>query len=109
MVCLSRVCRDGLPGLILADFSLRLPGFTVHAVKYIDEKNHDLRYVLKDRHTGQVYLVVLFTLVLLGTEDEPAHKEEIERRALESQKANDENDGKLGTFDWASEPELDID
>ena len=47
----------------VVDFSLRLPGFTVHAVKYIDEKNHYLRYVLKDRNTGQVYLVILFTLV----------------------------------------------
>lgn len=90
-----------------ADFSLRLPGFTVHALRYIDEKNHDLRYVLKDRHTGQVYLVVLFTLVLLGTEDEPSHKEEIGKRTHESQKENDEHEGKLGTFDWASQPGVD--
>lgn len=77
-----------------------MPGFTLHAAKYIDEKNHDLRYVLKDRKTGQVYLVVLFTLVLLGTEDEPSLKEEVEKQTHESQHANNERDGKLGKFDW---------
>lgn len=59
-----------------------------------------MRYVLKDRKTGEVYLVVLFTLVLLGTEDEPSHKEEIEKRTHDSQKANDEHDGKLGKVEW---------
>jgi len=50
--------------LVFNDFSLRLPGFTVHATKYIDEKNHELRYVLKNRSTGDVYFVLLFTLLL---------------------------------------------
>lgn len=47
-----------------ADFSLRLPGFNLQVAKYIDEKHHKLRYVLKNRKTGHVYLVVLFTLLL---------------------------------------------
>lgn len=81
-----------------------MPGFTLHAVKYVDEKNHDLRYVLKDRSTGQVYLVVLFTLVLLGTEDEPSLKQEVTKQTHESLKANDENNGKLGQFDWQAQP-----
>lgn len=51
----------------------------MHAIKYVDEKNHDLRYVLKNRKTGEVYFVVLFTLVLLGTDEEPGHKEQIEQ------------------------------
>lgn len=93
--------------LLSADFSLRLPGFTLQAIKYIDEKSHDLRYVLKDRESGHVYLVVLFTLVLLGTEGEPIEKDEIEKQIHESQKANDENNGKLGKFDWASQPAVD--
>ncbi|RMJ21061.1 hypothetical protein PHISP_08068 [Aspergillus sp. HF37] len=92
----------GNPYLDFNDFSLRLPGFTLHAIKYIDEKSHDLRYVLKDRDSGQVYLVVLFTLVLLGTESEPIEKDEIEKQSHESQKANDEHNGNLGKFDWAS-------
>jgi len=54
----------GNPYLVFNDFSLRLPGFTVYATKYIDEKNHELRYVLKNRSTGDVYFVLLFTLLL---------------------------------------------
>ncbi|PGH03043.1 hypothetical protein AJ79_07476 [Helicocarpus griseus UAMH5409] len=46
------------------DFSLRLPGFHIHVAKYIDEKNHQLRYVLKNKRTGDVYFVLTFTLLL---------------------------------------------
>ncbi|EEQ85478.1 hypothetical protein RJZ56_005449 [Blastomyces dermatitidis] len=46
------------------DFSLRLPGFKIKVTKYIDAKNHQLRYVLKNKRTGDVYFVVLFTLLL---------------------------------------------
>ncbi|KAL2850018.1 hypothetical protein BJX68DRAFT_237213, partial [Aspergillus pseudodeflectus] len=49
-------------------FILRLPGFNINALNYIDEKTHSLRYVLKNRATGEVYFVVLFTLVLLEDE-----------------------------------------
>ncbi|KAJ9294696.1 hypothetical protein DTO271G3_6616 [Paecilomyces variotii] len=54
----------GNPYLVFNDFSLRLPGFNLQVAKYIDEKHHKLRYVLKNRKTGHVYLVVLFTLLL---------------------------------------------
>ncbi|EGC42739.1 conserved hypothetical protein [Histoplasma capsulatum var. duboisii H88] len=47
-----------------SDFSLRLPGFSIKVAKYIDAKNHQLRYVLKNKSTGDVYFVVLFTLLL---------------------------------------------
>lgn len=50
-----------------ADFSLKLPGFSLSVIKYIDEKSHELRYVLKNKHTSDVYFVVLFTL-LFGDE-----------------------------------------
>lgn len=69
--------RDRLIIMAVLDFSLRLPGFTVHVMRYVDEKNHDLRYVLKDGATGRVYLVVLFTLVLGRTDEETEHKEQI--------------------------------
>ncbi|EAW06467.1 DUF1769 domain-containing protein [Aspergillus clavatus NRRL 1] len=94
----------GNPYLVFNDFSLRLPGFTVHATKYIDEKNHYLRYVLKDRSTNEVYFVVLFTLVLLGTEEEPGHKERIEQEIQESKARNEQTNGSLGKFDWEPEP-----
>ncbi|KAI9039010.1 DUF1769 domain-containing protein [Aspergillus affinis] len=54
----------GNPYLGFNDFSLRLPGFNIHILQYIDEDNHELRYVLKNKTTDEVYLVVLFTLVL---------------------------------------------
>lgn len=39
-------------------------------IKYIDEKTHELRYVLKNRRTGDVYFVVLFTLDHVPSIDE---------------------------------------
>lgn len=84
--------------LTRADFSLRLPGFTLHATKYVDEKNHDLRYVLKNRHTNEVYFVILFTLVLVGTDDEKGHIKEVE----EGVKQTKDKDGNLGEIGWGS-------
>ncbi|OJD20417.1 hypothetical protein ACJ73_08249 [Blastomyces percursus] len=46
------------------DFSLRLPGFSIKVTKYIDARNHQLRYVLKNKRTGDIYFIVLFTLLL---------------------------------------------
>ena len=40
-----------------------------------DRRNHDLRYVLKDRETGNVFFVVLFTLV---------HKDDVEKEEAEA-------------------------
>ena len=74
----------------MIDFSLRLPGFTLSAVKYVDEKNHDLRYVLKNRHTNQVYFVVLFSLLLVGVGDEPGQREQIEKGTQTSKEKGDQ-------------------
>ncbi|KAK3346611.1 hypothetical protein B0T25DRAFT_507112 [Lasiosphaeria hispida] len=60
------------PYIDFGDFSLRLPGFNLPIMKYWDgqglrhnlKRSHQLRYVLRNRTTGQVYLVVLFTLYL---------------------------------------------
>ncbi|ESZ98321.1 hypothetical protein SBOR_1314 [Sclerotinia borealis F-4128] len=49
-------------------FSLKLPGFTMPIMKYWDGQG--LRYVLKNRKTGEVLLVVLFTLYLKEDVDE---------------------------------------
>jgi hypothetical protein len=49
------------------DFSLKLPGFTMNIIKYIDKKSHELRYTLKNMKTDEVYACVLFTL-LFGDE-----------------------------------------
>lgn len=71
-------------------------------MQYIEEKNHDLRYVLKDSGTGRVYLVVLFTLVLRGTDQEPAHKEQVTKGLDEIKAKNEESNGSLGKFEWES-------
>ncbi|KAF7589289.1 hypothetical protein BBP40_004509 [Aspergillus hancockii] len=89
------------------DFSLRLPGFTLNVLQYINEDNHSLRYVLKNRDTDEVYLVVLFTLVLQGTDEEPLHKEVVEQMRKESKGKHEKSDGNLGKFDWEPEPSAD--
>ncbi|KAH8700847.1 hypothetical protein BGW36DRAFT_459951 [Talaromyces proteolyticus] len=60
----------GNPYLGFNDFSLRLPGFHLHVIKYISERNHKLRYTLKNKKTNQTILVVLLTLLLHDTEEE---------------------------------------
>ena len=51
------------PYLDFANFGLRLPGFSISVVRYIDDKTHQLRYVLKNRRTEEVLFVVIFTLL----------------------------------------------
>jgi hypothetical protein len=55
------------PHLDFSNFSLRLPGFSVSVAKYVDEKTHHLRFVLKNRRDGMVLFVVFFKL-LFGEE-----------------------------------------
>ncbi|KAK5101570.1 hypothetical protein LTR70_000703 [Exophiala xenobiotica] len=57
------------------DFALKLPGFTVNVINYVDTKTHELRYTLKNMKTGEVYCVVLFTL-LFGEELEEMARQE---------------------------------
>ena len=64
----------GNPYLDFNDFSLKLPGFTLNVIKYIDAKSHDLRYTLKNKKTGEVYCAVVFNL-LFGDELKEAEKE----------------------------------
>lgn len=57
------------------DFSLKLPGFSLNIIPYLDSKTHELRYTLKNFATGDVYCVVLFTL-LFGHELAEMEKKE---------------------------------
>ncbi|KAE9978041.1 hypothetical protein BLS_000913 [Venturia inaequalis] len=59
-------------------FALRLPGFSLKVMKYINDKTHVLRYVFKNRHSDDVYFVVNITL-LFGDDVAPALQEEDER------------------------------
>ena len=63
-----------IPFLDFNDFSLKLPGFSLNIIKYIDSKTHELRYTLKNRKTDEVYAVVMFTLSW-GGELEEVEKE----------------------------------
>ncbi|KAH7055881.1 hypothetical protein B0J12DRAFT_542572, partial [Macrophomina phaseolina] len=60
-------------------FELKLPGFSLGVLKYIDEKTHQLRWVFKNKTTGEVYFCVIFNL-LFGDEL---------KEALEAEKAED--------------------
>ncbi|GIZ44909.1 hypothetical protein CKM354_000809300 [Cercospora kikuchii] len=51
------------PYLDFANFALKLPGFSLKVIKYIGDKTHCLRYVFKNRETGDVYFNVNFTLL----------------------------------------------
>ncbi|KAF2009539.1 DUF1769-domain-containing protein, partial [Aaosphaeria arxii CBS 175.79] len=51
------------PYLDFANFALRIPGFSISVAKYIDDKTHQLRLVLKNRKTEEVLFVVMFTLL----------------------------------------------
>ncbi|CAL5870059.1 uncharacterized protein PFLUO_LOCUS4293 [Penicillium psychrofluorescens] len=99
----------GNPYLVFNDFSIRLPGFTLHAMNYVDEKNHDLRYVLKDTSTDRVYLAVLFTLVLQGTDQEPEHKGDVDKGLHEMKTKQQKDNGSLGKFNWDSDSMQDVD
>lgn len=61
------------PYLDFGSFALKLPGFSIKVIKYIDEKSHTLRYVFKNRATGDVYLCVCLNL-LWGEQLEKALK-----------------------------------
>lgn len=58
------------PYLDFSSFSLRLPGFHLPVLKYWDgqgirttpRRSHTLRYVLRNKTTGDVYLAVCFTI-----------------------------------------------
>lgn len=53
--------------------SVTLPGINVPVHNLVDEDNHELRYVLKDR-AGRVYLVVVLTAVLSAEEQKARGK-----------------------------------
>ena len=57
------------------DFSLKLPGFTLNVIGYVDSKTHELRYTLKNMASGEVYCVVMFTLLFGEELEEIARKE----------------------------------
>ncbi|KAJ9602484.1 hypothetical protein H2200_013027 [Cladophialophora chaetospira] len=84
------------------DFSLKLPGFSLNVLPYIDAKTHELRYTLKNRRTGEVYGVVVFTL-LFGEELEQAEREHGGSNTDDTGKKDDGKEDKTGEKDGAKE------
>lgn len=52
------------PYLDFNKLALRLPGFSLSVVKYLNDKTHSLRYVFKNVETGDLYFVVVLTLLI---------------------------------------------
>ncbi|KAI1492893.1 hypothetical protein F5X96DRAFT_304626 [Biscogniauxia mediterranea] len=93
-------CADFFnPYLDFNEFALRLPGFTLPIMKYWDgqslstknaesenkkqpKRSHALRYVLRNRSTGDTYLVVVFTLYLREDIDEDGELKPEAREAI---------------------------
>lgn len=92
MKCRFALLIGIVDSLAIIDFSVRLPGFNLNIMKYVDEKNHELRYTLKDVSNGRVYLAVLFSVVLGETEEKKDHSK------------SEQRDESLGKFDWEPEP-----
>ena len=67
------------PYLDFAKTSLKLPGFSLNVIKYVDQKSHSLRYVFKNRKSGDVYINVNIHL-LFGEQLKRALDQDRERR-----------------------------
>lgn len=52
------------PYLDFNKLALKLPGFSLSVVKYLNDKTHSLRYVFKNVETGELYFVVVLTLLI---------------------------------------------
>ncbi|KAL9623077.1 MAG: hypothetical protein Q9160_002591 [Pyrenula sp. 1 TL-2023] len=83
----------GNPYLNFNDFSLQLPYWgSLNVIKYVDGKTHELRYTLKNKATGEVYCVVLFTL-LFGEELARAEEEDARTGTVTLRAGDREGDG----------------
>lgn len=68
------------PYLDFNHFALKLPGFSLNLIGYLGGEDF-LRYALKNKDTGEVLFVVVFSLL---------HKEEVERREKEEEEKKKE-------------------
>lgn len=90
------------PYLDFNDFSLKLPGFSLNVIKYVDAKTHELRYVLKNKESGEVYVAFMFTL--LWGEEEKREEERLDGKMNEVTK----NTGEMKVDDKEKAKEADI-
>ncbi|KXT17652.1 hypothetical protein AC579_10114 [Pseudocercospora musae] len=69
------------PYLDFANYSLKLPGFSLKVIRYIGDKTHCLRYVFKERDSKDVYLNVNITLLWGSKLSEALRQDEEQRQA----------------------------
>ncbi|KAG6367870.1 hypothetical protein INS49_002066 [Diaporthe citri] len=92
--------------LDFSEFALRLPGYAVPIMKYWDGQG--LRYVLRNRSTGQIFLTVLFTLYLKEDVNEDGTLEPEASRAYTSHApATAEDQAVTVNKEDANEPDFD--
>ncbi|KAH9892203.1 hypothetical protein F4778DRAFT_751236 [Xylariomycetidae sp. FL2044] len=94
------------PYLDFNEFSLRLPGFHLPIMKYWDgqglrnsnkprKRSHTLRYVLRNRSTGDTYLVILFSLYLKEDVNEDGSLKPAALQAMMEDKSMAKESGKI--------------
>lgn len=72
----------------MLDYAVHVPGISMSVVKWIDDKTHTLRYVLKNRRTGTVYFEVVFQM-LFGQMLEDALREDEKQKDFHPDKAEE--------------------
>lgn len=92
------------PYLDFANFALRIPGFSISVVRYIDDKTHQLRYVLKNRKTEEVLFVVIFTLLFGDNLKEALSAENNLKESLSGEKEAPEQTLDVPSVDHRSNP-----
>ncbi|KAG6287611.1 hypothetical protein E4U45_008019 [Claviceps purpurea] len=76
------------PYIDFRNLALKLPGYNLPIVKYWDgqglRRSHELRYVLRNKQTGEAYLVIVFTIYMReDVNDDGTLKEGAAERVLE--------------------------
>lgn len=67
------------PYVDFGNFALKLPGFSLKVIKYVDQKSHCLRYVFKNRETKEVYFNVNFNLLWGKDLEQALRKDEAQK------------------------------
>ncbi|KAG5951380.1 hypothetical protein E4U58_001179 [Claviceps cyperi] len=76
------------PYIDFRNLALKLPGYNLPIIKYWDgqglRRSHELRYVLRNKQTGEAYLVIVFTIYMReDVNDDGTLKEGAAERVLE--------------------------
>jgi hypothetical protein len=96
------------PYLDFGNFALKLPGFSIKVIKYINDKSHTLRYVFKNRKTEEVYFSVNFNL-LWGEQLQQALREYVDGGRMQLELAGEQANGVVKDEDGANDSDASYD